>query len=179
MPNDSSSSDSGLPSTPWDEARHRLDYHHRGEFSAGEYVVADRDFAIDHFPQALIHPLVAAGDEKQARLVGGQLAYQRLIEQLSLRRHQHAQQLRTLRHHRVDCRGQRLRPHHHPAAAAVGSVVDLAVLTESVVAQVVRLNRNQFVFARPSHQPGIERGQHFGKKGNYVKFHRKILGLLV
>lgn len=153
----------GIAKYARDQARHCLDHHHRREFPAGEDVVADRDLAIDHFPQALIHAFVAAGYEQQAIMVGGELAYQRLIEQFSLRRHQHAQQLRTLRHHRVDRCGQRLRPHHHPAPAAIGSVVDLPVIPESIVAQVVRLNRNRAVFARPSNQPGIERGQHFGK----------------
>src|SRR5690349_12438291 len=91
---------------------------------------------------ALIHSLVATAYQNDAvlsRILFGSL----LIEQASLRRKQRDARVRLLVRQRFHSAKQRLGLHHHPGAAAEGSIIHLAMPIVRVVAQVVDVNLDQ------------------------------------
>src|SRR6516164_9590181 len=78
-----------------------------------------------------------------------------------------------VRHHFVNRGGERLRAHHHAAATAIRSIVDLVMVPQPVLAQVVRADSNQSAGLCPPNKTGFERHEHFGEQRNYVKVHLK------
>jgi hypothetical protein len=95
-----------------------------------------------------------------------------LTKSLTLRRHQDTEEAGRCACHRIDRGRQRLRPHHHSAAAAIRRVIHLPITAQTVLAQIVGLNRKEALAARTADQAGIERREHFGKQRDHVKLHR-------
>ena len=85
---------------------------------------------------ALVDAFVAPADEREARLARASARARRLIERPPARREQDAVRGAARRRDGLERRGDRLDAHDHPGAAAVGRVVDLAVLPGREVARV-------------------------------------------
>ena len=113
------------------------------EFSAGENIVSDREFAVgESFGDALVDSFIASADEDDALHVR-ELARGGLRESLALRGEQDNGLAAGVAGffgrdgQRLDGFGERFRFEHHAFAASKGTVVDGAVAVVGEAAQVV------------------------------------------
>src|ERR1700694_1434426 len=157
------------PEYPGDQPADGIDDHHRGELAAGEHVVPNRDLLVDQVRgDPLIDALVPSADQIEV-FVAGQLADQPLVEQFTLWRQQDHRPFAHSRAHRFE---DRLRLQHHPRAAAIRHVVDLAVAVVRVIAQVMEAPRDEPVGEPSSGDSGAEGAwEHLGEEGQDLDDH--------
>src|SRR5882672_9991376 len=128
----------GIADHSGNQARDRIDQHHRGDLATAQDIVADRYLArVQGSPDPVVDALVPSAHDDQPRLCR-QAFGQPLVERLAPRLHEHngAGVLRPNRLDRLD-RGLRLEDHSRPAAER--HVIDLPVPVMRVLAQVVRV----------------------------------------
>ena len=141
----------GVAHEPGQQPDHRLGDRHGRDLAAVEDVVAERD--LDHLgpgrgvvEHALVDALVATAEEHQP-LPGRQLAGQRLAERRPGRRGYDDR--RAVDPERVERLAERLGRHHHAGAAAERRVVDGAVPVVGPLPQVVDVQLDEALVARP------------------------------
>ena len=144
-----------------------------GQFTAGQDVVADRQFLVDlGLQQALVDRLVAAADQDQARQ-GGKAAHARLLQARALRTEvDHPCRLRRGGTCGGECRTQWLDGHDHAGAAAIGPVVDGAVRIGGVITRVPALELEQAALAGTANDAVAGAGIHgLGEKTQDINAH--------
>ncbi len=133
-----------------DVADDRIDDHHRREFAAGQDVIADADFVgDDQFADAGVDAFIMPAEQNQAiqrRQLDGDL----MRKDASARRHENHRGGVRLRLHRLDRAHEHVSAQEHPAAAAVGRIVDGVMLIEGVVADIVQAQVEQVPGRAPS-----------------------------
>ena len=106
--------------------RDRVDEHHRGQLAAGEDVRPDRDrVRREVLDDALVEALEARREQRQL-LLPGELLDQLLVELAALRRQRDHPVAGSPAVDRVERGRDDVDAQHHPRAAAVRLVVDLA-----------------------------------------------------
>src|SRR5512139_1287341 len=151
---------------PGEEPGHRVDQHHGGQFPARQDVVPDGDLLVRQVVRhPLVHPLVPAADQDQV-LLPGQPGGRIRTEEGPRGGEEDDPARAVVPGERLHPGEDRLRLHHHPAAAAEGRLVGHAVLPLRVLPQVVGLDgqeprlprlREDAVGQRPREHPREER----------------------
>src|SRR5215471_19153440 len=128
---------------PWLQPSHGVHYGERGQLSAGDDEIAERDLAVDMAAYPLVHPFVPSAYEDQAAPGSRQLASQALRQRHAARAHQESLPSRQTAPRIFDRGYQRLDLHHHSTATSVRDVIRLPVLTRRELADVERPHREQ------------------------------------
>lgn len=165
--------------------RDGIDEHHRGQFAAGQNVIANGDFFINPpVDDSLIDAFVVSA-EQQEPIVLRELLDLDLIETLPaggkvdppwswrlfsrtsgpIRRKHPAADFFNSPHNNIHL-------HHHPRSTAVRRVVDLTVLAGREITDVVRMDFNNLLLCRPL-EDALGKGtrKHLREEGEDVDAH--------
>ena len=160
---------------PRQQARHRIDHHHRRNRPVRQDVVADGQLQIhERVNHALVHALVVAAEDDVVRVAAlhagsSQLARHRLAEHAALRRHENHLRLRAAQ--LLNRLKNRLALHEHPLAAAAEVIIRAAVAVVSPVAQLVRAHRDQTLLRSAPHDTLRQgAGDHLREKRQDINF---------
>lgn len=153
----------------------RIDEHHRGEFAAGEDVVADRYFAVDAvFDEALVNAFVAATHEHKTG-VAGKFAHDTVGQAFALR-----SEIDNVPGFAIEgldvLEGavEHINAHDHALSATERVVVYGSMAVGRVVADVVDSEVEQAGVARPLDDGDIERTpERLREDGQDIDTHRK------
>src|SRR4029077_17043942 len=154
------------------EPRHRVDENHRGDLTAAQHIIADRNLSrAQRGANAVVDALVTTADDDQTRLLR-QLGREPLVEPFApgLGDEHGAWILTADGLHGFD---HGFGFHHHPRAAAEWNVVDLTVPVVREVTQVVGVQSDHASLQRPpDHTLPEGRIEHGREDGDDVESHR-------
>ena len=154
------------------QSHHSVGYDSCRKFSAGEHIVADRDFAGDQMlANAVVYAFVMSAEYydifEKRETVG-----ERLGEHFTVRRSENHLVIVALGFESRDRTVDRLDLHDHAGCAAERVVVDFAVAVGSVVAQVVYGDSDESLLLGAFQNGAVEgRLKHLGQYGKYVYSH--------
>ncbi len=126
----------------------RIRHHERRQSPVREDVVADGPLVIDQvIRHPLIDPFVVPAEQNEMLHFPGGRPRHRLIEDAALRRHEHDPRVRRpqIRERSVD----RLDPHDHPGATAVGHAVGDPVAARRPLTEIHRFEVRQSTVGGP------------------------------
>ena len=145
------------------EAAHPVGHGHGSDLPAGQHEVAQRDLLVDaRLDEALVHALVVAADQHQMVVIPLQASGGVLGKALSLRGEVDHPAVSALcrGHDVVQAAFERLRHHHAAPAAAVGIVVDLALLVLGEVPDLDAVDLDRALFGRAADDALMQHGVH-------------------
>ena len=159
-------------------AHDRIDQHHGGEFPAGQYVIADRDFLVDFaLNQAFVHTFVATAQQHDTRRCR-QFAHSGIRQRPALRGQVDDPgpldpQCLLSPPRGINRLRQRVHQHDHAGTTAIRTVVDRLVIVGGVVARVPGLKAPDALLDCPSRHTVLRhRVEHRRKQRDDIDLHQ-------
>lgn len=159
------------------QAGHAVEQRHRGQFPAGQDEIAQAQLQVDvAVDEALVDALVAAAQQDRPR-AGRELAHDGLVDAAAGGGEVHDRRaLGAGGAHGREAALQRLDEHHHAGAAAIGAVVDAAVVVVGELAQRPQVHVDLLRLVRAArHAQRQVRGEEVGEQRDDVETHRHSL----
>ena len=164
----------------WNDAHNCVGHAGRGQLSAREHEVADRNLLGDEmFANAVVDPFVVTAENDEVAFHRKGIGH-RLVELFSVGRGENHFVVVTFGFECRDTVINGLALHHHTCESAIRVVVYPTMLVVGVVAQVVHMNFYQAFFLGASQDGGVQEAvEHFGNDGDDVDAHAVFVVLVL